>query len=98
MTNQYRNPKERNTGNDSAVLGLVALVILASDLNRAPAAQFCNLLDRIGWAAFEVLRLALSLSHWQIAPYVSDGFRLLQPLLHVAPCFWCLLRFVAGQA
>jgi hypothetical protein len=99
MTNQHRNLKERNTSTDRAVLGLLAVATTTCDLTGAAAAQCCNLLNRISWAVFELLRLLLTPGHGLIpAAYFSDSSSLLQLLLHVGPCMCCVLHFLGGRA
>jgi hypothetical protein len=51
-------------------------------------------LDRMAWAAFEVVRLALVLGH---SPLASGGSRILDLVLQVGPWLWCLLHLAAGR-
>jgi len=99
MTSRHKSPKERNPSTDGAVLGFVALATTMCDLTGAAAARWCNLLERISWAVIELSWLVLKLGHGLIgSPSVCEGSRVLQLLLHVGPCIWCVLHFLAGRA
>ena len=58
----------------------------------------CSPVDRIGWAAFEVLRLVLLIGHWPVGAYLAEGSRIVLLAMHVGPCLWFLLHFATGRA
>jgi len=93
MTSTHTNPDNRRPGQDAMVL---AWAVAVCNPNRAMTVG-CSLLDWMAWAAFDLLRLALLVGHWQITPFFSVGSRILDILLQVGPCLWCLLHLAAGR-
>lgn len=96
MTSTHKNPDNRTPGTDAMVLAWLAVVAVC-DPNRVMTVG-CSLLDRVGWVAFGLLRLVLLMGHWQITPFFSEGSRILDILLRIGPCIWCLLHLAAGRA
>jgi hypothetical protein len=96
MKSHYTNSHNRKAGGKEMVLAWVAVVAVC-DPSRAMALG-CGLLDRVGWAAFEMLRLALLMGHWPIASDVSEGSKVLEVLLQVGPWLCCLLHLAASRA
>jgi apolipoprotein N-acyltransferase len=73
-----------------------ALATLFCELGRATA-RGCNLLDKAGWVALEVLRMVILLADWQAAlAYLCEDSRLWQHLLQIGASICPLLCVVAG--
>jgi hypothetical protein len=96
MTSKHKIPDNRRPSRHAMIFGWIASAAVC-DPNRAIAAG-CSLLDRAAWAAFELVRLAVLVGHWQTTPFLSEGSRILDILLQVGPCLWCLLHLAAGRA
>jgi hypothetical protein len=93
MTSKHKNINNGRPGTDAMVFVWVASIVVC-DPSRAITFG-CSLLDRMAWAAFELVRFALLMNH---SPFASEGSRILDLVLQVGPCLWCLLHFAAGRA
>ena len=88
------------TGNCKPMVGVTiggfVLATLFCELDRATA-QGCNLFDKAGWMALEVLRMVILLADWQtVLAYLCEDSRLLQHLLQIGASICPLLCVVAG--
>jgi hypothetical protein len=96
MTSNYKVSNNSRPGGDAMVFVWLASAAIF-DTNSVITAG-CSLLDRLVWAAFELIRFAVLLGHWQTTPFFSGGSRILDIVLQVGPCLWCLLHLAAGRA
>jgi hypothetical protein len=82
MSGQYTDFR-----NSRAIVGVAAAnIVLATLIYEfgGTAAQGCGLLTSIAWAALELVRSVLLLSHWAAASaYLYDGSRLVQHLVEM---------------
>jgi hypothetical protein len=92
MTNQFANFKNARPSKDAMVLAWAAAVAICDPSSVITAG--CSLLGRMAWAAFEVIRFALVMGH---SPLASEGSKILDLVLQVGPCLWCLLHLAVGR-
>ena len=78
--------------------GACGFVVAASlYLSGGAAAQGCNLPGKPLWWTLEVLRPAVVAAGWQmVGPYLCEGSRFLQVLLHISACVRPLFGIVGG--
>lgn len=94
MTSHHKQRENRKPGRAIALAWVAAVAVY--DPHGAMTVG-CSLLDRMAWAAFEVLRLLLLVGHWQTTSYLPVSSRILEILLQVEPCLWCLLHIAVGR-